>query len=71
MDNIQSPTKLKVLIKSFKTDPFCEGVQIFMGKTSNVLCPVTAMLAYLAKRGSEDGFLFKFQDGRMLSRFTV
>lgn len=68
VDNKKDPSVLKVSIKSSKTDPFRVGVDTFVGKTSNRLCPVAAMLAYLASRGSEEGILFKFQDGRLLTR---
>ena len=50
-------------IKASKTDLFQKGVEICIGKTDNKLCPVTAMLANLARRGQEDGMLFKFEDG--------
>ena len=51
-----------------KTDPFRQGVDIFVGKTSNQLCPVSAMMAYLAKRGCKGGSLFRFEDNRLLTR---
>ena len=37
-------------------------------KASNDLCPVAAVLAYLARRGSKQGLLFQFEDGRLLMR---
>jgi len=54
--------------KSSKTDPFGEGVTIYLGKTDNVLCPVAAILEYLIRRGNHPGPLFVLQDGRPLSR---
>ena len=68
VDNVSNPTMLKVTIKSSKTDPFRQGIDIFIGKTSNELCPVAAVLAYLARRGSKQGLLFQFEDGRLLTR---
>ena len=68
IDNLSNPRVLKVKIKASKTDPFRKGVEICVGKTDNKLCPVTAMLAYLARRGQEDGMLFKFEDGKLLTR---
>ena len=61
VDNKKDPSILKLSIKSSKTDPFRVGVDILVGKTSN-------SLAYLANQGSEEGMLFKFQDGRLLTR---
>lgn len=39
-----------------------------MGRTFKKLCPVEALLAYLAVRGSKAGFLFHFADGRLLTK---
>ena len=36
---------------------------ISLGKSGNELCPVSAVLAYLARRGSSQGPLFIFSDG--------
>ena len=41
---------------------------IHVGKTNNVLCPVRAMLAYLSIRGTKEGPLFHFKDGRALMK---
>ena len=68
VDSISNPSMLKVKIKASKTDPFRQGVDIFIGKTDNKLCPVAAMLAYLAKRGNHKGMLFHYEDKKLLSR---
>lgn len=39
-----------------------------MGITSADLCPVSAMLNYLVVIGDMEGPLFKFRDGRFLTR---
>ncbi len=39
-----------------------------MGKTDNLLCPVTAVLAYMVVRGKAPGPLFCWDDGRYLTR---
>ncbi len=62
VDDIVAPKLLRVHLKCSKTDPFRKGVDVFVGKMDNRLCPVTAMLAYLA------GFLFRFTDGRLLTK---
>lgn len=68
IDNISHPKVLKVKIKASKTGPFRQGVEIFIRKTDNKLCPITAMLTYSARRGQEEGMLFKFEDGKLLTR---
>lgn len=69
----QSPNKLKIRIKASKTDPFRQGVNIFIGKTNNSLCPVSALLNYLIMRGTAPGLLFRFKNGSPLtkSKFTA
>jgi len=39
-----------------------------LGKTNDDLCPVTALLQYLAMRGGLPGALFQWQDGTPLSK---
>ena len=68
LDSHTSPTLVRVTIKASKTDPFRQGVSLFIGHTSNELCPVAAIVAYLAVRGETPGPLFTFADGRFLTR---
>ena len=68
VDNPAAPTIIRVAIKQSKTDPFRHGVNIFLGRTCTDLCPVAALLNYLVARGSEPGPLFRFRDGRCLTR---
>ena len=44
------------------------GVDIYLGRTDEDLCPVAALLAYLALRGREPGPLFKMSDGRFFDK---
>ena len=62
------PSVLRVNIKQSKTDPFRHGVYIIVGATGESLCPVVAVLHYLTIRGMEAGPLFRFSDGRALTR---
>ena len=41
-----------------------------LGRTNNILCPVSALLAYLAARGDGPGFLFLLSDGRPLTKHS-
>ena len=68
VDSHTNPQLVKVRIKASKTDPFRLGVDVFLGRTQKVLCPVAAVLSYMKQRGPEAGPLFKFSDGRPLTR---
>ena len=57
-----------VRLKPSKTDPIQKGITLFIGKVSSDQCPVSAMLAYLLVRGRQDGPLFRFRDGKPLTR---
>ena len=50
-----------------KADQFRQGVSIHLHQT-NLLCPVSALLAYLVVRGTQDGPLFQLEDGTPLTR---
>lgn len=68
VDSLDSPQVLQVKIKASKTDPFRVGVDIFIGRSECSLCPVTAVLTYMAIRGSAPGPLFIFANGCPLTR---
>ena len=68
VDSIQTPSTIRLRIKASKTDQFRKGVDIFLGRTHNQLCPVEALLAYIAKRGKEQGLLFRFEDQHLLTK---
>ena len=50
VDDHKHPTMVQLSLKSSKTDPFWRGVQIVIRSTQDELCPVAALLAYLAVR---------------------
>ena len=68
VDSKIRPQLVRVTIKQSKTDPFRQGVTLFLGKTGSAICPVEALLPYLAVRSSRPGPLFVLEDGRMLTR---
>ena len=61
VDDPSNPKTIAVRIKQSKKDPFQQGVTIFLGRTDTAL-------PYLALRGPGDGPLFRFKDGRALTR---
>ncbi len=68
IDNPSNPQLLHMHLKQSKTDQLREGIAIFVARTSNDLCPASAMIAYLAIRSAAHGPLFRFADGSALSR---
>ena len=68
VDNPRDPQMVRIWIKQSKTDPFRKGIGIYLGKTSSDLCPVTALLKFLIVRKKGEGPLFRYQDGRLLTR---
>ena len=73
VDDTKRPTLVRVTVKQSKTDPFRRGVDLFVGRTRSLLCPVAAVLDFLCVRGTCPGALFVWADGRPLtrSRFAV
>ena len=69
IDDPSAPTIMRVHLKASKTDPFRKGVDLFLGRANNDLCPLASMLSFLAVRGNNPGFLFTFEDGRLLTKF--
>lgn len=67
VDSITNPSVLQVVIKGSKTDQFRQGACVTVGRTDSHICPVKAMLPYLAARGFKPGPLFCNRDG---SAFT-
>ena len=44
VDSPANPTIVKIWLKCSKTDPFRNGVDVYVGKTGQALCPVSALL---------------------------
>lgn len=56
-------------IKQSKTDQLGKGVEVYIGKTGGELCPVAAVLAYMAGRGARgEGAFFTFANGQPLTK---
>ena len=67
VDSHSQPTLMRIHLKHSKTDQQRLGVDLYVGCTFNNLCPIAAMLAYLALRGQTEGPLFVV-DSKPLSR---
>ena len=68
VDNAESPNMISLNIKHSKTDQGAVGVRVIMGRTDDDLCPVSALLTYLERRGSTPGALFQWDNRIPLSK---
>ena len=68
VDSIECPQTLKIHLKKSKTDQLGRGVDIYIGKTEDPLCPVVAATHYMSMRGSETGPFFQRQSGQPLTK---
>ena len=65
VDSAATPSVISLNIKCSKTN---QGRVGCLGRTGDDLCPVSALLEYLMRRGDRPGALFIWQDGTPLSR---
>lgn len=63
-----TPTVIRLRLKASKTDPFRKGVEIYIGRGEGKLCPITALVRFLALRGSKPGPLLCWKDGSPLTK---
>ena len=68
IDDHIMPSTVRVRIKQSKTDPFREGISLFLGKTDHTIYPIKGILPYLAIRGKKLGPLFLTKDNKPLTR---
>ena len=68
VDSHVNPTMLAVTLKQSKTDQFGNGVTIYLCLTKGSICPVTAILQYLAIRPPTEGPLFITEQGSPLTK---
>lgn len=73
VDNSIVPRVLKVHLKKSKTDQLGKGIDIFIGRTDELLCPVEAFTQYVIRRGSSAGcfFIFSNQEPLTKTRFVA
>lgn len=66
IDDYRNPQSLEVRIKASKTDPYRKGVNIYVGRAAEGLCPVAA--DYMVKHGPQPGPFFLYENGQYLTR---
>lgn len=64
IDSKIKPRVLQLFLKESKTDPFKQGAKVFLGATDSTICPIKAVLGYLAKRNHQPGPLFITKEGK-------
>ena len=55
VDSVEAPTFVRLRLKESKADPFRNGVDVVIGRVEADICPVNALLAYLARHGMKMG----------------
>jgi hypothetical protein len=68
VDSHSCPTHMSVYLRKSKVDPFGAGATLHFGATGDILCPVTAVLGFMAVRPPTPGPFFIFRDGSSLSK---
>ena len=68
IDKFASPSCVRVHLRRSKCDPFGRGVDVYFGRTDNVVCPVRALLTYVASRGNHAGPFFVHPDSTPLTK---
>lgn len=68
VDSYSNHSVLAVILKASKTDQFGIGATLFLGKAVSELCPVVAVVRYLAIQAHSAGPLFVRADGQPLTR---
>ena len=61
-DSPVNPSIVKIRLKKSKTDQLGRGVDVFVGRTGNAICPVEAITSYVMVRGADSGPFFRFED---------
>ena len=69
IENPDFPQLLAILLKTSKKDQFGKGVNVFISRTNTPVCAaVTAVLAYMASRGTSAGLFFIYKNGHPLTK---
>ena len=68
VDNRANPHLLQLFLKQSKTDPFKQGVKVYIGATDSTICPIQAVLSYLKQRSTKPGPLFITGEGKGWTR---
>ena len=67
-NSVANPTMVKVRLKASKTDQARQGCTLVVGSTGDRLCPVAAVLGFMAVVGRRQGPLFQYASGKPLTQ---
>ena len=59
---------VRIFLRRSKTDQYGRGTEVFLGATGDDICPVEAVMAYVARRGSSPGAFFRQEHGAPLTK---
>ena len=59
---------VQVHLKKSMCDQFGQGMGVVMGKTSQVLCPVSALMDYMEARSARAGAFFLDENGVVITK---
>ena len=68
VDNRLSPSMVRIHLKRSKCDQFGRGVDVIVGKTDSLICPVAAMMAYITRRQGDPGPFFVMEQGEPVTK---
>ncbi len=68
VDNHTAPSTVQMHLKQSKCDQFGKGADVILGKTDSAICPVRAILAYIALRDDRPGPFFLLGDSTPASK---
>ncbi len=63
----ENPTHVRLHLRKSQRDPFCRAADVYLGRSTNDICPVSSILVYIAVKGTRSGPLFIFSDCCSLS----
>lgn len=68
VDDPLKPDSIRIHLKRSKTDQLGVGVDVFIGRSGNSICPIEAFVNYVAVRGSDAGCFFLLDGKRPLTK---
>ena len=68
VDNNENPQMIRIHLKKSKCDQFGAGSDTIVGRTGSTLCPVAAILSFIAFRGDSPGPFFIDSDKRAFTK---